>query len=242
MLLQTQRHAPLPVVPVHQREARATGVHVSAIIHNLCETLFPKRFGPTSGFDEWLEGDPAKLPKIWIGQSVDQYYAEVLDHEEKARGVTGVKPGSLMLDGLHGTADRIVNEWVRELALKDGDSFVSEGIGGDWLTEELLAYTEADWLVEEHKCSWMSLRHGITDERFKHWYWQVMAYCWMYRTRRARIRMFAINGIYEKGLDFSHHPEPIVTDIIFTWDELSACWDMLVRRMLTLQRKGVLPS
>lgn len=94
-------------------------------------------------------------------------------------------------------------------------------------------------VLEEYKCTYKSLGRlfgtnpdkgdcgGDVEQwlREHHWWWlvQIMAYCWVMATTRARLIALFVNG------DYSHKPpyggpQLVVVDLEFTYEETESCW------------------
>lgn len=198
----TQHINPLLPVPHWRRKesaARNPGVHVSTAIKRILLALDPKRFGPRrakGGPDLDLD----TVPAIWLGQAVDMYLKSAMTD-------AGGQP---------------VEEMEHE---------------GIWLSSDLLQLHHEDkarpglpddpidqLVVEEFKATWMSCRQPLTDPKFKHWLWQLMAYCWAWETCRGRLRVLYVNGDYGPP-----QPEFAVYDLLFTVQELDTNWQMIRR-------------
>lgn len=79
-----------------------------------------------------------------------------------------------------------------------------------------------DWRLEEFKFTWMSSYDAPEHAKFRHWLWQMQAYCYVLGTTRSRLRAFFVNGNYR-----GHQPEYRVWNIDFTEEELDQNWRML---------------
>jgi hypothetical protein len=101
----TERLELLPVLPESAPtfEPRAPGLHLSDIVHDLCTTLDPARFGgrdATAGADDEVEEDLATVPIIFLGMA----FEEKLD-----RCLPGVsyRPPPMQYKGIWMSADRV---------------------------------------------------------------------------------------------------------------------------------------
>lgn len=190
--LQTRRYQ-------QHRQTQEPGLHVSAIIKHICRTLEPARFnravkhGAGAGYD--LDSEPA----IWLGQAVDQYLKRALLDEG------GTDMQAMQVDGIWFSTDL--------MRLHTGIDTRRLGFPDDPTDEPI---------VEEFKLTWMSMRQPITDPKFRHWFWQLMAYCYVWETRRARLRVVAVNGDYGPPSPAYH-----VFDLLFSPAELADNWQML---------------
>lgn len=79
--------------------------------------------------------------------------------------------------------------------------------------------------LEEWKATWISARHDIRVKK-RRWIIQAMAYCWMLGVNKAVLRVFFLNGRYEKY----QMGAPIVRFYRFRWtdQELEENWQMIV--------------
>lgn len=119
---------------------------------------------------------------------------------------------------------------------RPGEIVTDEGIAmsPDGVNPELCA-------LEEYKATWMSSRHGVTDQygqpldKFVHWFFQMKAYARALDVRRALLRVLFVNGNYNRSGkldDGSPDPEAGPTfktfDIHFTDEEVEENWAMLL--------------
>jgi hypothetical protein len=205
-MLIVPRAEPLPTLPRTARPYRDPGIHVSAIIKDLCVALDPERFGDNKterqqaadGRDEFYE-DLEENPKIWLGQAVDQYLTACRSRS----GSLAFRPLAVKHQGVWASTDLIVltDEPPRPRLPGDSD----------------------DLLVEEFKLTWMSVRSGIEDRKFVHWFWQIKWYAWVLETVRARLRVYFVNGDYGPP-----RPQYRVWDLLFTYRELETNAMMLL--------------
>ena len=89
-----------------------------------------------------------------------------------------------------------------------------------------------EWKVLESKATWMSARDPITAPKFRHWIWQVMAYCHAMDTQLAMLEVLFVNGTYsnDRGPMFK------CWNLEFTIDELKENWSMIINQKRHLQQ------
>lgn len=213
MQTKTYTDWPLPTIPRQHRGHRDPGLHVSGIIKDICLRTDPQRFAPGAA-DAKEVADLDSEPRIWLGSAMDFYLSEILSQQRKGESAPkAVRPQAIERDGIWMSADLLVLS----------ETTTRPGLVGD---------CPDDLLVEEFKLTWMSngvpKRPGqikpLTDAKFRHWLWQLKAYCWAYQTLRGRVRAFHVMGDYRFSDDTNHY---VVHDLLFTYQELQQNWAML---------------
>jgi len=205
---------------------RAPGMHVSHIVRKMKEAAGEKVTG--------VEGEQAELrPQIGF------LWELALEHvwKEYARVVRPVSHQlNLKLNDVSGTPD----------GFDDGSGWAElrdEDLMGDHLT---LAGIRSDVpCIEEYKFTWRSLRKWQEDPRQHFWSWivQGMAYLKMLSellglpVRRLRYFIFWAGGDYRYGL--GHGPQPTVTDIDVTDEEVEENWQSMMRYKAWMEKGGV---
>lgn len=84
-----------------------------------------------------------------------------------------------------------------------------------------------DWAIEEYKCTWKSSPadpNDIDSEKFMPWWIQIKGYCKVIRTRKARLRVFFVNGDYKETRGVHYR----VWETEFNDREIEENWAMLV--------------
>jgi hypothetical protein len=214
----TERLELLPVLPESAAtfEPRAPGLHLSDIVHDLCVTMDPQRFGirteakddkestvPKRSADDTdaeLEEDLATVPIIFLGMA----FEEKLD-----RCLPGVsyRPPPMQYKGVWMSADRV--------------SFEDVGL-----------------FVEEHKLTKMSGAQDVQGPKFAHWFYQLKFYCAGFETTHGRIRACFVNADYRFGKTPATEPAGRmyrVWDIEFSKQELQDNDSMIIRHA---QKRG----
>ncbi len=215
MQVRTRTDMLLPVAPRRQREHREPGLHLSAIIKDLCVRMDPERFDKQRGGRDAAEVvDLETVPKIWLGQAMDYYLGTVLAKQRQdGKAPKAIRPGGIPRDGIWMTSDLLV---LSEEPARPG----------------LSLDTDEESMVEEWKLTWMSNSQGITDAKFRHWLWQLKGYCYAWETLRGRIRAFHVNGDYKWLYRKKGQPDPpqvhyLVHEFVFTYQDLTENWAML---------------
>lgn len=205
-----ERQETLPVVPVEARAARAPGLHLSDIIHDLCKTLDPDRFSREEEDAEFA--DLEEVPIIYLGMAYEERLERTLDLQ--ASRVASYRPSEMSFLGIAMNADRISFDPPRP------------GIDPEPADADLPP------VVEEHKLTKMSGNHEIDSPKFRHWFWQLQFYCAGYGTTRGRIRAFFVNSDYRFGKTPPDDPRSRlyrVWDVRFTPREILDNTTMLVQ-------------
>ncbi len=89
------------------------------------------------------------------------------------------------------------------------------------------------WWLEEFKATWMSEFDAPESPKYRHWFWQMEAYCLALGASHARLRTLFVNGDYRSG----YQPTYRVWEIEFTDEDLQENWKML---MSHARQKGLL--
>lgn len=177
---------------------KAKGVHhVSRLLHTICEKMWPHRFGKGNG------ERPSNL-RILIGMLFESLLTAAFK--------------SQISQDLNGDARFMRLGEVKRKVKWKGRQLTVVGTPDALDTE--------DWMIEEWKATWMSCRQPITDPKFWHYWVQVMAYCYMVGTTRARLRVLFVNGDYSHGDESG--PRLLGWEVEFTEQELKENWDMLL--------------
>lgn len=186
--------------------SRTPGLHMSTIYNSLWADMYPDKYGDNGkGPDE---------TKMSLGTSFEEVLEPALAHR-----LTGERPGEFATqhDGLCIHA---------RTPVKVGDSPCPCGAGVIYSPDQL--FFNGHMTLGEFKCTWYSIRQGITDPKFDKWFCQMKAYCYHLDTLHARLFVLFVNG------DYSYKPPhggPHVRawDITFTQLELNNNWRMLHR-------------
>jgi hypothetical protein len=194
---------PFVVAPSAGDPDRAPGLHVSAIVYDICKTLIPSRYDRQArDAAAALVDDATREAKIHLGVA----FEDALEASLRLAAQTdpdaepGFRPPAIRVDGIWGSADRI---------------------------------TLSEWRVEEHKCSWYSTLtpigervaegHIVDDPRFFYWWTQLRCYCYMHETPLGRLRAYFVNGNYRPS-----SPQSRQWDVTFTTRELEETWTMIL--------------
>lgn len=89
-----------------------------------------------------------------------------------------------------------------------------------------------DWRVLESKATWMSLKQGIDHPKFRHWFWQIMGYCYGFDTNKALLEVLFVNGDYRPS-------QPVLKawELEFTAQELQENWLMLLNHKRSMVKR-----
>ncbi len=96
-----------------------------------------------------------------------------------------------------------------------------------WGTPDLIDLD--DWAVEEIKLTWLSSRWDWDSQKFWKFWRQLMAYCWIVKSRVGRLHVCNINGDYKYGKGDGGKPQYRVWEQVWTVAELRQNWEMLSR-------------
>jgi hypothetical protein len=172
--------------------------HVSAIIKHILIGLDPKRYGGTRG----PGGEPSEAARnMWeIGLAFEDVLSQAL-------------------------VDRFTINTAGHVAglpryFRPGE-FTADRITG---TPDILDIL--DRCVEEWKCTWMSSRLPLEDDKFWHYWVQLKAYLKLVGYRKGRLRVLHLNGDYSRD---GQGPCPVFrcVEAEFTQVEIDENWAML---------------
>lgn len=191
-------------------EAPRGGVHISAILQGLRASMArgtPKGRGGRVGDEDEREGyiNAGNAFDLAIGRALDRALCDMTPPDTD-RGVVTFRPKSKCIDGIWGSADRLVID-----------------NGKQWRFPKKMGPCPSPKLVEEHKLTWMKFEDDIEHEKFWFWLVQDMAYCYMHGTCRGRIRALFVNGDYRPPRPI----DPVAWDLVYTVPELWDNWEML---------------
>ncbi len=114
---------------------------------------------------------------------------------------------------------------VRQLGRRPGELVSDEGI---LMSPDLILFN-GDLRVGEIKLTWMSCAEMPMEEatafpvKFRKWQCQIMSYCRLIGTNKARLIGFFVNGDYRPPT-----PKLLAWDIEFTDQEIRDNWTMLI--------------
>lgn len=208
----TNPRLPVPLT-AHQTQARRPqGLHLSAVLHDIAERLWPDRFKGERDGGAAERQYKAEEPRIWLGSAMDTYL----------RGTEEYAPVDVIQrDGIYCTCDGL-------LAVPHAPA--RPELGEDTLSE-------TDWLIEEWKLSWLRAPESVGElqarEKYRHWLWQLMAYCWVWETLRGRLRVYFVNGTYGPP-----SPQYRVYECRFAYRELESNWQMIVNHARSMQKES----
>ncbi len=96
-------------------------------------------------------------------------------------------------------------------------------------------FSLSEWVLEEYKLTWRSAKR-LADMEADFWAWfvQIKAYCYAYKTFKARLFVFFVNGNYAPQV-----PQARRFDMTFTPTELEANWKMILKGHSSMQAKGL---
>jgi hypothetical protein len=116
----------------------------------------------------------------------------------------------------------IIQPALMEVYFGADENYVRPGplqLDGIWGTPDGLDMET--WAVEEFKCTWRSSGRDIQED-FWPWWVQIKAYCKMLVTRKARLRVFFVNGDYHES-----GPQIKMWEAEFKQLEIEQNWQML---------------
>jgi hypothetical protein len=124
------------------------------------------------------------------------------------------------------TIEKVIEQaWAaRRVEIIRPGEISKDGISG---SPDGLSFDDQGPVVEEIKCTWMSMRECPEGKKFWHWIVQMKAYCYLTESTRARLHTFFVNG------DYSQHREPTYKcwDLQFSPGEIDENWAMLRNAM-----------
>ncbi len=195
---------------------RTPGLHMSEIYNSLYAEMYPDKYAKGSF------SDPSCQTKMSLGTSFEEVLEPAL-----AQRLLGNRPGEFVTQ--HDA--RCVHT---RSAVKVGDPVCPCGAGVIYSPDYL--FFNGHMTLGEFKCTWYSIRQGITDKKFDKWFTQMKAYCYHLQCNHARLYVLFVNGDYSwKPPDGEPHPERF--EIRFSDDELLKNWNMLLRHA---RKKGML--
>jgi len=125
----------------------------------------------------------------------------MIEEAWRARRIDVVRPGEIEKDGISGSPDGLTYDPERGV------------------------------IVEEIKCTWMSMKGCPHDKKFWHWFAQIKAYCYLTDALHGRLHVFFVNG------DYRDHREPHFCswDLEFHRGEIDENWMMLTNQKRKLE-------
>lgn len=187
---------------------RSPGTHVSDIIHSLCLRL-----------GHYVDdGSLPDMTRLQMGNAWERAVASMYEESDPNRWAKGWE---VCLDGVYGTPDFI-------------DLHPNERGAWEYSAETSICQEDAnaDFSVEECKCTWMSARNDIHSEKFWKYKVQLMAYCKMLGACLGHLHVLFVNGEYEKGVLGT--PVYRVWRAEFTQGQLDQNWNMLMKHAETM--------
>lgn len=100
-------------------------------------------------------------------------------------------------------------------------------LDGIYLTPDGISVV--DWTLEEWKCTWKSMRHGIDSDKFWRYWAQAKAYCKAIKSTRVRLRVFYVNGSYSWNDKKESGPRIHTYEAQFTQREIDENWSMITQ-------------
>jgi hypothetical protein len=173
------------------------------------------------------------------GLHMSSLYNSLYEELEPKRFAKSSKPDATRME--LGTSFEEVLEpalSARLLGSRPGEFITTDGTDIIYTPDHLIFNgPEGNKLVlGEFKCTWMSIRNGITDQRFAKWMTQMKLYCHHLETPYARLYTLFVNGDYSwRGPHGGPHVR--AWDITFTKRELVDEWNLVLRHA---RRKGLL--
>jgi hypothetical protein len=184
---------------------RPPGIHVSGILRSIALKIGRLEADDADVLVSAYGGLPVKaLLRVALGLAWEEWISERIPE-------TAGWPGTLVLDGIHGSPDGMRMQI-------DDDKLPILGI-------KQLA-------IDEIKLTWTSAARPVADR----WMWlaQTKAYCWMTEQahtipcRTARWYPYYVNGDYGKSGEWERGPVFAPVELEFTEDELRRNWQMIV--------------
>ena len=190
---------------------RTPGLHMSEIYTSLYKLLDAKRYDK----EETDASRAAKAVRMEVGTAFEETLEEAL-----ASRIFGDRPGEYVTQH--------VPECPRAAPIAVGDPACRCGAGVIYSPDYLIFEDDQPPRLGEFKCTWMSIRHGIEDQRFDKWFCQMKAYAYHLRVRQARLYAMFINGDWSFKPPWGD-PHIQVWNIEFTQRELENNWVMLLK-------------
>jgi hypothetical protein len=183
-----------------------------------------------AAFETDVDGNPTSNRKpgdIHLGQIIHHLYAKI--EGKSAEKPVGDALTSMNIKMSIGVAFEYLLERVLSLVYPSTKLVKLESIceDGIWMTPD--RYDVEEELVEEWKATWFSSKKAATTKELvdHFWYWQIQirAYCRAMKVKKAKLRVWFINGNYAP-------PRPIPPRTFyfeFTDQDLDENWEMVLR-------------
>jgi hypothetical protein len=195
---------------------RTPGLHMSGIYNSLYAEMYPDIYGM----------DDINSPTPQTRMTLGTAFEETLEQALVTR-IIGERPGEFATQH---AADCIHSR----TSVKVGDATCPCGAGVIYSPDQLIFNGHIQ--LGEFKCTWYSIRQGITDPKFDKWFTQMKAYCYHLQTTSARLYVLFVNGDYSWKKPYGG-PHVRAWDIEFSPMELEKNWRMLLRHAI---KKGML--